>query len=285
MIAQNPNLIITTTPHKFGAYIKPVAIILLTTLTIVGIWSGLDHLDAYARISFIVFGLCIIGWTMTDIDNTYVALLGAISFSLIGFDQPTQFFETLADPIVWLLIASFIISAAVTASGLSTRLMIIIVQRAKTVSHLFYLLTVVLILTAFMIPSTSGRAAIMLPIFITLSHSIQDRSTVRALSLLFPTVILLSAIASLIGAGAHLVAVDLLWHLGFERISFWQWTVLGLPFATVSSFISVWVLLHMFLDKQTRSRPIKVNIQKIQKNYTPRWSKMEVYTTVLIIAL
>ncbi|MEM7032625.1 MAG: SLC13 family permease [Chloroflexota bacterium] len=285
MITQNANSPIASTPPRLGTYIKPTLAFLLSVVTIFGVWNGLDQLDAYARISFIVFGLSIIGWTMTKIDNTYVALAAAISFTLIGIDEPTQFFETLADPIVWLLVASFIISAGITASGLSKRLTVILAQRAKTVSHLFYLLTIVLILTAFMIPSTSGRAAVMLPIFIALSHGIKDRATVRALSLLFPTVIVLSAIASLIGAGAHLVMVDFLWHLGFERISFWRWMVLGLPFAIASSCVSVWILLRMFLSKQARRMPVQIEAHQIQENYQPRWSRTEIYTMGLIVAL
>ena len=181
MTTQSPNISGLRLAQYQNGLVMPVAAAILTLATVFGVWFGLDQLDAYARIAFIVFGVAIIGWTMTNINNTYVALAAALTFTLLGIDRPTQFFETLADPIVWLLIAAFVISAGVSASGLSTRLTVLLTRPAKTVSQLFYLLTVVLILTAFMIPSTSGRAALMLPIFIALSQSIRDRQTVRAL--------------------------------------------------------------------------------------------------------
>ncbi|MEM7112895.1 MAG: SLC13 family permease, partial [Chloroflexota bacterium] len=269
----------------FWAHSRSIVAILLALFATVGIWGGLSELDVYARVAFIMFALAVVGWTLTNINNTYIAIGAALSFSLLGFEEPTRFFESLADSVVWLLIAAFIIAAGVSASGLSERLTVAIVTRAKTVGQLFYLLTFVLILTAFIVPSTSGRAALMLPIFIALGTHIKHRPTVRALSLLFPTVILLSAVASLIGAGAHLVTVDLLWHLGFERISFGRWTALGLPFAVVSSVISVWVLLWLFLDKTARQRAIQISADQLLVNNTLQWSRDEKFVGFLILIL
>ena len=94
--------------------------------------------------------------------------------------------------------------------------------------------------------------------------------------------ILLSAVASLIGAGAHLVTVDLLWHLGFDRISFGRWMALGLPFALVSSFVSVWVLLRMFLTEEARNMPVQISVAHIDENYSPKWARREIYTALLL---
>ncbi|MDJ0752666.1 MAG: SLC13 family permease [Ardenticatenaceae bacterium] len=265
--------------------LRPVAAVTLSALIVLGTWNGLSDLDVYARLAFMMFGLAIVGWTLTSINNTYIAVAAALSFTLVGVDEPTRFFESLADPIIWLLIAAFVVSAGVSASGLSTRITIALATRARTVQHLFYLLTVVLIITAFIIPSTSGRAALMVPIFVGLSQNIAHRPTVRALSLLFPTVILLSAIASLIGAGAHLVTVDLLWHMGYERISFGRWIVLGLPFAIVSSFVSVWILLRMFLSKGERHQPLQISANQLDDGYSPQWSRTEKYVGLLITGL
>jgi len=113
-------------------------------------------------------------------------------------------------------------------------------------------------LTAFVVPSTSGRAALLLPVYLALAGTISDRRINRALALLFPTVILLSACASLMGAGAHLVAVDFMARLGAAPIGFLQWMLLGAPFAVVSVFVATWLILRLFLTAEERSRMLSL---------------------------
>ncbi|PRX98144.1 hypothetical protein CLV72_105497 [Allonocardiopsis opalescens] len=75
-----------------------------------------------------------------------------------------------------------------------------------------HLCTPALLVTALAVPSTSGRTALALPVFVALAHVLADRpAVVRALALLFPTAVLLSAVATLIG------------------ICFGQWLLLVLP--------------------------------------------------------
>ncbi len=145
---------------------------------------------------------------------------------------------------------------AVTGSGLSQRLVVRVAARARTVGQLCWLLTGMVMATAFVIPTTSGRAALMVPIFTALAASIGDRRVTRALALLFPTVILLSAVASLLGAGAHLVAAELIASLGGQRVGFARWLVLGLPFAICSCVLASWVVQRLFLTAEERRRSL-----------------------------
>lgn len=223
-----------------------------------GIWFGLPQLSAHARIAFITFGLAILGWMLTDINDTYIALIASMVFTVLGIDSPNEFFEALGDSTIWLLLASFVVAAGVVSSGLSHRLTALIAARAGSVGQLFYILTAAIFLSAFIIPATSGRAALMLPFFTALSHGIGNPRVSKALALLFPTVILLSASGSLIGAGAHLVTVDILAHMGNDKISFWQWLVWGLPFALVSCFLSTWIILHVFLTRAERRMTLRL---------------------------
>ena len=79
----------------------------------------------------------------------------------------------------------------------------VLVTGASGMRPLFHLTTAVLVVTAFAIPSTSGRAALALPVFAAMAAVLAPhRRVVLALSLLFPSVILLSAVASYLGAGA-----------------------------------------------------------------------------------
>ena len=232
----------------------------IALITVGVIWFGLSDLSRDIRISFIIFALSIIGWCFTSINDTYIALIAAVALTVLGVEESEQFFASLGDSTIWLLLASFIIAAGVTASGLSNRLTLLIANRARSVNQLFFLLTGVLMVTAFIVPATSGRAALMVPIFSVLSSKINNKRIIKALALLFPTIILLSAVGSLIGAGAHLIAVDILLHMEGEKINFARWMMLGLPFALVSCFASTWVILQLFLTPKERRKRLRLDI-------------------------
>jgi di/tricarboxylate transporter len=165
-------------------------------------------------------------------------------------------YASIGDDLTWLLIGAFMLAAVLKHSGLGERFALRAVASARSVDRLFYRLTWAIAVTAFVVPSTSGRAALLLPVFLTLASAIRDRSVVRAMALLFPTIILLSASASLLGAGAHLVAVDFMTQAGLPAIGFGHWLLLGAPFALLSSLAATIVILRLFLNRESRALPI-----------------------------
>lgn len=218
-----------------------------------------DGLTFDARVAFVVFGAAIYLWVATALNDTWVALGAALVVALAGADRGAEaFFASLGDPTIWLLLGAFVLAAAVQACGLARRLTAAVAVRAGSVRTLFAGLTGAITLTAFVIPSTSGRAALLIPVFVALAAAIDDRRVVRALALLFPTVILLSAVASLIGAGAHLVTVEILARTGNRSFGYGGWLLLGAPFALVSAFGSSWAIQRLFLSREERRRPLAI---------------------------
>ena len=139
------------------------------------------------------------------------------------------------------------------------RLALAALRPARSISALVYLLTLVIGATAFVIPSTSGRAAVLLPVFLALADALDDQRLVRALALMFPSIILLSACASLTGAGAHVVALEFIALLpGAKTIGYLEWIKFGLPIALLSSLAAAALILRMFLTSEERARPPKL---------------------------
>ncbi len=233
----------------------------LAACLIAAIWYFLPG-GAPATLSLSVFVAAVIAWIMTPLDRTAVALVAALCLVVGGAITPQNFYSSLGSPLIWLLVGAFVIARALTEIRLAERLASTALRSARSVSGLFYALTLVISATAFVIPSTTGRAALLLPVFITLSASIGDRRIARALSIHIPTMILLSAGGSLIGAGANLVAVDMIREFGREPgaprdpMSFLEWTILGLPFALSSCLIATFVILRLFLDCDHRAMPV-----------------------------
>lgn len=210
-----------------------------------------------------VFGLAVWFWVFTDVDDTFVALGAAVVLTVMGVTDSDVLFGSLGDDTMWLLIAAFIIAYAVSESGLATRAAAFVLTGARGPRTLVHLVTLALVATAFAVPATSGRAALTLPVFLVLARVLADRpALVRMLALLFPTVILLSAVASLIGAGAHLITSQLLTAAGHEGFDFATWMILGLPLALVSSHLAAELVLRLFTDSAERARPLRIGVDE-----------------------
>lgn len=235
---------------------KQTLAIILAILSVIGIAMMPGDLSTAGRITLATFALTVIGWTLTKLNDTFVALFAAIGLVISSTIATENFFASLGNSVVWLMIGAFMVANALNKSGVSDRIAMLAARRATNVGQLFYLLTAVLLLTSLLIPSTSARAAIMIPIYQALSNAFQDAKINRALAIALPVNILLTAVASLVGAGAHLVINDILGQLTGQSLSFIEWIMMGLPFAAISSFGSTWLIMRMFLDKQRRQLPL-----------------------------
>lgn len=205
-------------------------------------------LPGEARVALFGFALAAILWSTTKLNAAYVAL-GAVMLTILAGGSPQeQLYDALASDVIWLMIGAFVLGGAMRQSGLAGRLTGFVVNRARSVRGVFWLVTAVLVPLSFVIPSTSGRAAVMLPVFRGVAEVVEDRKIVRALALLIPTVILVSTITTLIGAGSHLIANDLLAQISGERISFARWALWGVPFGVAAACASCWIVTRMFLS-------------------------------------
>jgi di/tricarboxylate transporter len=233
--------------------------ILISVFVAALLWFLPASLATDARLCLMVTALCIVGWTLTRIPDSLVAIGGAVALVATGALKEEQLYQALGSELVWLLLAAFVIAAVLKSSGL----MEIAVARATkpftTITGLFHALAFLIAATAFFIPSTSGRAALLLPVYIALASQMPDPRLVRPLALLFPSVILLSAGGSLIGAGAHLIAVDTISRSGGGTIGYLGWIVLAFPFAMLTSLAATWLIIALFVPADLRAARIKTN--------------------------
>lgn len=231
--------------------------IALVSLVIYASASG--GLAGSAAITLTVFLTAIYLWTASPLDDSYVALGAALVLVVAGVITQEDFTRTLGTNVIWLLIGAFVIAAAVNATGLMTKFAAWVVIRARSPRQLVHSLTAALLISTFAVPATSGRAALALPVFTALAKMLADRRRlVVCLSLLFPTAILLSAVASLLGAGAHLVTNEILVENGYPDFSFDKWLLLGLPLAIVWSHLAAEAILLMFTDAEERRTALSV---------------------------
>lgn len=212
-------------------------------------------------ITLVVFVAAIWMWIFAPLPDTYIALGAALALVVAGPLDADTFTGTLGTSVIWLLVGAFVLAAALTASGLPARFAARLLTLARTPRQLVHLVTVALVVTALAIPSTSGRAALALPVFLALAAVLSDRPRlVLALAVLFPSVILFSAIGSLLGAGAHLITNEIVQTTTGESFGFLQWMMLGLPLAVVWSHVAAELALTVFTNRAERAHRVQVPV-------------------------
>ncbi|MCC9157418.1 anion permease [Streptomyces parvulus] len=259
----------------------------LSLCALLAVPANFPALGGDARLTLAVFALATCAWIGTPIDDTYIALGAGLALTATGVISSDTLFGTLGDATVWLLICAFVLAAAVARTGLAGRAAAFLVGGARTVRQLTHLTTAALVVTAFAVPATSGRAALALPVFLALAKALADRKRlVVMLALLFPTVILLSAVATLIGAGAHLITVSVLWEATGERIGFTQWLLLGLPLAVASSHLAAETVLLTTTRRADRAGPVHITAEELQRHsdspVTGPWKQAEKRCVLLL---
>ncbi|MBB5907471.1 SLC13 family permease [Actinoalloteichus hymeniacidonis] len=240
-------------PRRLRALLGPAAAATALILLYVLLPGPESGLPAEGRITLVVFAAAVAAWTCTRWDDAFVALTAALSLTLIGVLQSDDLFGALGGEVIWLLIAAFVLAAGLTQAGVPARIAVLLLARARTVRGLVHLLTLALVVSALLVPATSGRAALALPVFLALAKALPERERViRALSLVIPTVILLSAVATLTGAGAHLITVEVLRAATGTGIGFGAWLLAGLPLAVVSSHLAAELVLLLMTRRADR---------------------------------
>ncbi|GAB3300737.1 SLC13 family permease [Pseudoclavibacter terrae] len=258
------------------------ALALITAIGAVACLPG--ELPAEMRLALFAFGAATVLWTLTELEPGYVAL-GAGLLACIPAGRQEQFFSALGNDVVWLIVGAFIIGGATAGSGLAARLTSAIVGRARTVRGLMWMVTAAVVPLSFLVPSTSGRAAVLLPVYRSLTERLGDARIAKALALLMPTVVLVSTTATLVGATSHLVAVDLLQQTTGDTISYLQWALWGAPFGIAASVVVCVAVQALFLRREERRRPIAQQVRLQPSGRSPLTRAERIVAAVVGLAL
>lgn len=234
------------------ARVKQIVAAIVLTFSAMLIFLAIDGLTMPMRLTLAVFVAAIAAWTILGLPDTPVALAGAAILPVVGAIDEDVLYRSLGNDIVWLMLAAFVVAGVLRQVGVVEHVISRLLARLNTVQSLFWALTLLVFATAFIIPSTSARAAMLAPVYLGLSAAIGNARVNRALALLFPSVILLSAGASLIGAGAHLVAADMIERTRGQGPDFLGWVALAGPFSLLCSLLACAVLLRLFLTREER---------------------------------
>lgn len=219
----------------------------ISGLILFGLFIALNQDLSYsAKISLYLFIIAMVLWVSTSLPAGFVALSALMTIVLLKGADTSLLYESFSEEVVWLMIGSFIIGEAVRSSGLASRFTHLILKKAHEPLKLLTFLTIALQPLVFFIPSTSGRAALSLPIVKELNRLFQTERQQKTIAMLVPIMILMGSSATLIGAGSHIIGIGLLNTSTGESISYFNWFIWGMPFVLVISVLTLFIMRYMF---------------------------------------
>ncbi|MGS0665267.1 SLC13 family permease [Staphylococcus arlettae] len=237
-------------------------------------------LSYLGKVSIMIFILALILFVFSSLPAGLAGMLCLIGAVLLGVPD-SILFESLNQHIVWLMIGAFIISSVIKESGLLTRLVNWFNRKCHSEKRasLFILMTIQIM--TFLIPSTSSRAAAMLPIYQAIKTQFPKRATMYGL--MIPILILTLTNTTLIGAGSHLIGIGILEGQTKQSISYIDFVLWGLPFGLIFSLVATLVLMYSPIKQQSMKETTNQSHAQINTKKVPLSNKER--KAIILIAL
>jgi anion transporter len=210
------------------------------------------------KASLAVFFMVFVLWVSQAIP-TYASSMVAIVLLVFtgGWDQNSALL-VFGQDVIWLMLSAFIITAGMEKSGFAKRMALFIVSKFGTTTKKALLaLCLVNILLAFVVPSTTARAAMMLPIclmILKVYKSVPGESNFGRQMMLQEIHANNIATSGILTATApQILAVSYISSMGGVDVTWGQWLVSGMPIAIATLLVSI--LLGNLLYKPEITTP------------------------------
>ena len=139
-----------------------VSVVLAATLWMIPLPG---NLGMAGRQTLVITLFTVVWWVFAVVPPAYATLLMLVSYLVLGLATPEVVFRIWTLPLMWLIIASFLIAAAVTKSGLAQRVAYFFMIRYATSYRSLVVLTYVLgFLLSLLIPHPFPRALLLMAI-------------------------------------------------------------------------------------------------------------------------
>lgn len=192
--------------------------------------------------------------------------------SLLQLAPLKTLLQPFASPVLFLLLGGFLLAGAILQSGLARRLTFLVLLRIGATSRRITLgIVLANVLLAFLIPSTTARAAILLPPCLSIIELFRDRPCRKfAANLLLTLTTTCSTISAgiLTGTITNPVVNEFLNQQGMPSYSYLEWLELGFLPALLLTFGS-WALIQKLYPPE--SSLIPGGKQYLRQNWK-RWA-------------
>jgi sodium-dependent dicarboxylate transporter 2/3/5 len=245
--------------------------------------SGLSHQGYHA---LIVFGACVILWVSGLLPLAVTSLLAMAAIPLLGIMETKKTYALFGNEAIFFILSAFILAAAMTGSGLSTRL-------ARTMLVRFGRTPRSLVLTIFLLSavlsfamSEHAVAAMMFAVVVEIVRSLDlKKGQSNYGKLLFMAIgwgCVIGGIATFLGGARAPLAVGMLREATGLDFTFFEWTVAALP-VVLPLLVIGFLLLGRFFPRDIASVAPGILFLNRQRLETGRMSYHEKIVAVIMV--
>ena len=239
----------TTNENKqgLGRYIAwagfPLALLVLLVLCLMPTPSGLT---IWGQRALAVFIFALILWLTTPVPAWLTSLLAIAILPIVGGYSVTSTFQQLGQDVIWLMVCAFILSSGMEKTGIGKRLAygLLLVFGGSPSLILLGLLFINLAL-AFVIPSTTARASILLPIALLVAEAFNlkrgESNYGKVLMMQQPMANNLSTSMILTATAPQILAWSFIKSMAGVEIPWLSWLVAQMPII-LAMLIILWIV-------------------------------------------
>lgn len=214
--------------------------------------------------TLVILALSALFFVNGKIRSDLVALCALVLLMICKILTPEEALSGFSNPIVIMMVGLFVVGGAIFKTGLAKMISSKILQLAgKSELKLFILIMVV---TAFIgaFVSNTGTVALMLPIVVSMAMNANINPSRFLMPLAFASS--MGGMATLIGTPPNLVVQEALKNAGFDNLSFFSFTPVGLV-CVLTGIIILIPLSKIFLAKKDDNNKKRLPAAALQKNW------------------
>lgn len=199
-------------------------------------------------ITLLILGVTIVLFVSGKIRSDLVALCALLSLTLFEILTPEEALSGFSSSIVVMMIGLFIVGGGIFQTGLANMISNRIILLAGDSPYRLYILVMLTACVVGAFVSNTGVVAMLLPVVVSLSATAGVSSSRLLMPLAFASS--MGGMLTLIGTPPNLVISDELVRAGFEPLSFFSFTPVGIICVAIGTLV-LWPLSKKYLSEKS----------------------------------
>ena len=216
-------------------------------------------LTLQGKSSLAVFGMVFVLWVTQAIPTYASALLAIVMLAFTGGWTQKEALAVFGQDVIWLMLAAFVITSGMEKSGFAKRLALFIVSKFGTTARRALLaLGIVNLLLSFIVPSTTARAAMLLPIcmmVLQVYKAVPGESNFGK-QLMIQEIHFNNITTSgiLTATAGQIMAVGYITDMTGENVSWGQWLLASMPIA-ILTLVASFIIGELLFKSEVKTPP------------------------------
>jgi len=220
-------------------------------------------LTAHAKYVLAVFGMVFVLWVTQAIPTYASALLAMCMLVFTGGWTQKEVLAVFGQDVIWLMLAAFVITSGMEKSGFAKRLALFIVSKFGTTANKALIsLGVVNLLLAFIVPSTTARAAMLLPIcmMILKVYKAEAGKSNFGKNMMIQEIIFnnISTEGILTATSGQIMAVGYILDMTGKNVTWGDWFKASMPITIVALIIAM-IIGNFLFPSEVKLPPVEGN--------------------------